>query len=835
MKLLRCHIENFGKLHRADYDFKEDLTQFCQDNGYGKTTLAAFLKAMFYGLPSRTRFNDRILYYPFDGGKFGGNLTFEMKGKEYRIERFFDKKSETKDELTVYCGGAPYDFGTEIGKAVFGLDKESFERTAFFTDADAEDDIEATSGIGEKLNRFVEHTEGEAGFEGAADALDKARKDLKKRGGGGRIDAAQTELSALVKEIENLEEIGRSLSVHYERRRALQETVASAEEQIAAANGKNIVFEQWKHYESLLAVQRERAREAEEIAKNYAGGIPTREELAQAKSEMAYVETQRELKTHLVFSDEKIEKLQYYDRVFARGVPGEETLASVRVQAEEVNRLRGRLSADETEKDERFSRLEQKFAGGLPSEEKEGEIERRVEEYRALQQCAAPVASPKKKSPLFLVLAVLAAVIAVAGVGLVFVNTIVGGVLIGVGAVGLGIVAFLYLKKQSARTQDAESAKRLAAMQAAENAVHEFLVPYGYFTQNGVAFDFGAYQKDKQEYLESRARLHERSARTAEARAQLKDLCERLKDFFEGYRIAGDDFLDAHGTLKQNIREYRSLQAEEREFDERQSSSQREIERKLASLKSLYAKYAIGGAPDGKQIERMISDAGELERLKREEETAGRQAEAYRAENNLTQKPTSEEVDVAPLNATLAEARSELAAIERHIADEEADSERLADKKANREALEEELARMTARYKTLSAALELLQEADKNLKDRYVAPVKTSFLKYADAIEAMLGERMSMNADFTITFERGGEQRSDRHLSAGQRSVCALCFRLALLENMYEDEKPFLVLDDPFAGLDKEHFKKTAETLKTLAREFQIIYFCCHESRKVLS
>lgn len=68
-------------------------------------------------------------------------------------------------------------------------------------------------------------------------------------------------------------------------------------------------------------------------------------------------------------------------------------------------------------------------------------------------------------------------------------------------------------------------------------------------------------------------------------------------------------------------------------------------------------------------------------------------------------------------------------------------------------------------------------------------------------------------------------------MSAGQRSVCALCFRLALLENMYADEKPFLVLDDPFVNLDGEHLKRVGKMLAQLSEKWQMIYFSCHESR----
>ena len=839
MKLLRCHIENFGKFHRADFNFDEGITQFCYENGYGKTTLAAFLKAMFYGLPSyksnTTKFNDRMHFYPFDGGKFGGSLTFEMKGKEYRVERYFDRKSDTEDELTVYCGGAPYDFGTEIGRAVFGLDKESFERTAFYHESDS--DLCATSGIGERLNRFVEHTEDEVGFDAAADALERAKKNLKKgRGAGGRMDDVQGEISALVKEIENLEQIGAALSGYYARRKTLREEIAAAEEKIAEARNKNLVFEKWKHYDSLLARRREALSAAEEIKDDYPAGVPSREDLARAKNEAENVNRLRAVKARYVFPDAKMEKLGYFDRMFAAGVPDEETLAKVGNGADEVKSLDAKIAAGAAEKDERFRRLEQKFKDNLPSGDAETRAAERVEEYRGLQQC--PVsdggAQPKKKSLLFPVLALLAVAIAAAGVGLIFVNVIVGGVLIGVGAVGLGAVAFLYLKRQSVRVQDAENAKRIARMQAAENAVREFLAPYGYFTQNGVAFDFGTYQNEKREYLEKERALREGNARTAELERRRGELGERLQRFFDGYRLGGEDFLNALALLKQRIAEYASLQAEEREFEKNQTASQAEVERSLAAVKQIYGKYAIGTAPSSEHIEKMIKDAETLKRLEREAAGAQTEAEEYRIQNGLKEKPLAEETDVAPLNGELADKRSELAAVERHISDAEADTERLADKKAKKEALQEEYERLKERYGVLSAALDCLKEADRNLKDKYVAPVRQTYLKYADAIESMLGEKVSMDAEFRISFERGGQQRADRFLSAGQRSVCALCFRLALMENMYGAEKPFLVLDDPFAELDEGHFEKTAKTLTALAKDVQIIYFCCHASRKVI-
>lgn len=53
MKLIRCHIENFGVLSDFDFAFDDGLTIICQGNGFGKSTFAAFIKAMFYASNGR--------------------------------------------------------------------------------------------------------------------------------------------------------------------------------------------------------------------------------------------------------------------------------------------------------------------------------------------------------------------------------------------------------------------------------------------------------------------------------------------------------------------------------------------------------------------------------------------------------------------------------------------------------------------------------------------------------------------------------------------------------------------------------------------------------------
>ena len=85
MRSIRIHIENFGGLQDFDLEFQPGLNRISAANGWGKTTAAAFLKAMFYGLESTSRRslreNERKKYLPWQGGAYGGSMDFSAGGK----------------------------------------------------------------------------------------------------------------------------------------------------------------------------------------------------------------------------------------------------------------------------------------------------------------------------------------------------------------------------------------------------------------------------------------------------------------------------------------------------------------------------------------------------------------------------------------------------------------------------------------------------------------------------------------------------------------------------------------------------------------------------------
>jgi len=80
MLLIECYIDNFGKLSGERISFRSGLNTILRENGWGKSTLLAFIKAMLYGLEDTRKQsleeNDRKRYLPWQGGGFGGSLSF---------------------------------------------------------------------------------------------------------------------------------------------------------------------------------------------------------------------------------------------------------------------------------------------------------------------------------------------------------------------------------------------------------------------------------------------------------------------------------------------------------------------------------------------------------------------------------------------------------------------------------------------------------------------------------------------------------------------------------------------------------------------------------------
>ncbi|MCR5626037.1 MAG: AAA family ATPase, partial [Lachnospiraceae bacterium] len=191
MKILSCYIDNFGKLHNMKCSLKDGFNMMNADNGWGKSTFGAFIRTMFYGMNQKKsgakfdKWDYRRNYQPWQGGKFGGCITFEYKNKEYRLERYFGSKisEDTFSLIDLKTMQVSNDFGPQIGQEIFGIDGEGFERSAYIPQNELF--IEANDSINNRLLGLVEDENDMSRFSVAIKALDKARRELVKTGGRG--------------------------------------------------------------------------------------------------------------------------------------------------------------------------------------------------------------------------------------------------------------------------------------------------------------------------------------------------------------------------------------------------------------------------------------------------------------------------------------------------------------------------------------------------------------------------------------------------------------------------------------------------------------------------
>ncbi len=154
--------------------------------------------------------------------------------------------------------------------------------------------------------------------------------------------------------------------------------------------------------------------------------------------------------------------------------------------------------------------------------------------------------------------------------------------------------------------------------------------------------------------------------------------------------------------------------------------------------------------------------------------------------------------------------------------------------------LENKLEELTISLKQQQEELEILkltsnylQKAQENLKIRYRAPIQTALDKYLRVI-ASDKVNATIDVDFNLSVHEQALSVQPEYFSQGYRNLFEICKRFALIEVLFSKEKPFIILDDPFSNLDQKKIARSIEVLNELSKEYQIIYFTCHDSRAVV-
>ena len=156
----------------------------------------------------------------------------------------------------------------------------------------------------------------------------------------------------------------------------------------------------------------------------------------------------------------------------------------------------------------------------------------------------------------------------------------------------------------------------------------------------------------------------------------------------------------------------------------------------------------------------------------------------------------------------------------------------ISEKEECLEQLEQSVADDKKKYKLIKKTKELLEASKNSLTARYMKPILDSFKKYYNIISEDITDKFSIDAKINITANEGGIPRRIDLLSEGTKDLVYICMRLALVDAMYTEEKPFILFDDPFVNFDDEKVAGSLKLLQEVSKEYQIIYFTCHNSRK---
>ena len=181
MEILELNLKHFGKFTDYKLPLHAGINVISGGNETGKTTLHAFIRAMFYGLArNRSRNMDEYqLREPWDNpAYFAGSMRILHDGRIYRIDRNFYRKDES---VTIVCetdGLRIEDTQAALHAFTAGLSESDFDNTIFIRQAQPQ----TTAQLGEHIRDFLVNLEenGTASMDvsAAQEHLKKKRKQI---------------------------------------------------------------------------------------------------------------------------------------------------------------------------------------------------------------------------------------------------------------------------------------------------------------------------------------------------------------------------------------------------------------------------------------------------------------------------------------------------------------------------------------------------------------------------------------------------------------------------------------------------------------------------------
>ncbi|MCD7708870.1 MAG: AAA family ATPase, partial [Clostridiales bacterium] len=784
MRLIACHIENFGKLSGLDMKFGEGLNIIHEANAWGKSTLAAFLRVMFYGFESKRESGsfekERTLYRPWQGGAYGGQLDFEHQGKRYRISRSFGK-TEKSDEFHLYDLATKlecHDFSSQIGNEIFGLDSASFKRSAFIAQNDCE--CGSTDAINAKLGNLVENTNDINNFDSAQKLIHERMNHLSPDRATGSMKKRKNTIVLLEEELKGYEaaetasaELGGKLSQKQEQRRELSDIRSQYASALQHASEDSRRETMAANYRELCADEKRRKEALSEYEEIFPSGVPSDEEFQQRNQDVQMLGVLKTTLYNIGLTDAEEEQHDKLSEMFSEGKPSDE----------EMGRIVKKLDAIANCRDER-SQLETKLsyyeALAIHQSEEPYEEDNHMELFIPAIVC--------------IVVGIVACCACLGGLfeAYWYVLAIVAGAAL-VAAVALFVIRVFRIR--SDRKEEQIEQERL--------------------------------QEEAKKLQEPVDEISDLLNRTAEKLLQLRD---EVTEFLGKYGIDcdADEARDKLYELKNSLQEYERLDGRRKKAEE----TQKECDKTRQSLMEFGERTKIDFGDDiAGSLSRMQTKAAEYRLAKSAYEEAAEKKEEFEKNCDVTQLAQGKKCPYTldELNAMIGDVDSQMEEVRESIEQYGHQMEDLQEQLDMRDEKEQQLMLCEAKqeaekhtYHILGVTQDYLQRAKDQFSARYLGPIEHGFQKYYEMLTGDRSGGWMVNANIAVQVKEQGQMRETKWLSAGYQDLLGVCMRLALVDAMYPDEKPFLVLDDPYVNLDEEKVRCGNELLEQISADYQI-------------
>ncbi|MBR5156727.1 MAG: AAA family ATPase [Clostridia bacterium] len=186
MIITKIEIDNFGKYNNFTLDLNTGLNVVLGQNEAGKSTLCAFLYAMFYGLPNESkklgiREDARKRYLPWSGDAMAGSVYFEHDGRSYILSRKF-AKTKRGDKVSLKDATTWEEINDiaadDIGRKFLGLGEGGFLKTLFISQLGAVISSDGDDEVLKKLSNLGQSGEEDTSYQAASAAIFKAQHEI---------------------------------------------------------------------------------------------------------------------------------------------------------------------------------------------------------------------------------------------------------------------------------------------------------------------------------------------------------------------------------------------------------------------------------------------------------------------------------------------------------------------------------------------------------------------------------------------------------------------------------------------------------------------------------